>query len=370
MSYKKRPLQIARVLPYKNDQYIYQYQDHLGNVRVSFARNSAGALEVTDTNNYYPFGLNHISGMFGTSNFGGLYSYKYNGKELQETGMYDYGARMYMPDLGRWGVVDPLAEKMTRHSPYSYSYAFDNPLRFIDPDGRAPIPPDIITKVLSKNTKTYSSGTQYVSRDVSMTMTLLIYNPEGLNLSKAGFGSQGVIGWNEFNGQANRSLANGKIQQDDNIKNLSIAYKVITDANEIKGTANVMTITSKDVYSSKDGTSANGLTEGIGGQIGIVNYQGGDFKHTIFHELGHMLGLGEGYKQAVTLYLNENSNTIMDNNGRFNVTTQQRAEAAWVPLNVKQGDVYKASTPGNNPNFRRSSELKKAVENFNEINTR
>ncbi|MBP1165652.1 RHS repeat-associated protein [Chryseobacterium sp. PvR013] len=122
---------------FTENRYIYQYRDHLGNARVSFAKNSEGALEITDTNNYYPFGLNHIEGMLSTSNFGGYYSYKYNGKELQETGMYDYGARFYMPDIGRWGVVDPLAEKMTRHSPYNY--AFNNPIRFIDPDGRDPI---------------------------------------------------------------------------------------------------------------------------------------------------------------------------------------------------------------------------------------
>ena len=63
------------------------------------------------------------------------YQYQYSGKELQkETGWSDFGARMYMSDIARWGVIDPLAETTTRVNPYNY--ALDNPVMYVDPDGR------------------------------------------------------------------------------------------------------------------------------------------------------------------------------------------------------------------------------------------
>jgi RHS repeat-associated protein len=119
---------------YQKEQYIYQYKDHLGNVRVSYGRNSAGALEITDANDYYPFGMNHLK----TGNaFFGRGSYKdnkYNGKELQETGMYSYGWRDYMPDIARWNGIDQLAEAYTSTSPFAY--VANNPVLMTDPDGR------------------------------------------------------------------------------------------------------------------------------------------------------------------------------------------------------------------------------------------
>ncbi|MEM7548391.1 MAG: fibronectin type III domain-containing protein [Bacteroidota bacterium] len=92
---------------------------------------------IVQATNYYPFGLAH-HGQFNRQN-SPFNKYQYNGFELDDElgfGLYDYQARYYDPVLGRFINVDPAADLMRRHSPYNY--AFDNPIRFIDPDGMVP----------------------------------------------------------------------------------------------------------------------------------------------------------------------------------------------------------------------------------------
>ena len=112
--------------------YEYSLTDHLGNSRVNFDTGTGVARQV-QTDDYYPFGMDIASG----SRLSPPNNYLYNKKELQDgLGLYDYGARLYDPVVGRWTSVDPLAEKGRRWSPYAYG--FDDPIRFIDPDGMWP----------------------------------------------------------------------------------------------------------------------------------------------------------------------------------------------------------------------------------------
>ena len=128
--------------------YVYNYVDHLGNVRLSYTDGDGNgsidpSTEIIQEKNYYPFGLTHQGYNDGGSPYGNAAAkrFGFGGKELQDGNFsgntldwYDFGARNYNPDLGRWMNLDPLSEVYYESSPYIYT--LNNPILFIDPDGK------------------------------------------------------------------------------------------------------------------------------------------------------------------------------------------------------------------------------------------
>lgn len=132
----------------------YELSNHLGNVLVTvsdrkllddmgdaFPANDRYTADVTYFSDYYPFGM-AMMGRRATGN----YRYGFNGKENDPSGEWgvqtiqDYGFRLYNPGLARWLSIDPLVAKYPYMSPYASN--LNNPIKFIDIDGRVIVNPD------------------------------------------------------------------------------------------------------------------------------------------------------------------------------------------------------------------------------------
>ncbi len=120
---------------------------------VSYSGSAPAVEQVTE---YYPFGS-----LFSDNNQD-KNKYLYNGKELQDEFFenYDYGARFYDAELGRWHVIDPMAESYDSWSPYNYT--LNNPISFIDPNGMKVTKTDSSYVVTGDDIYTYYSALTHI----------------------------------------------------------------------------------------------------------------------------------------------------------------------------------------------------------------
>ncbi|APD08045.1 hypothetical protein UJ101_02547 [Flavobacteriaceae bacterium UJ101] len=114
-------------------EYVYNYTDHLGNVRVSYV-NEDGKAKIVEESNYYPFGLKHNGYNKVVYPIAEKYKYGYNGKELTDElgyNMLEMDMRQFDPAIARWVVQDPVVH----HSMSSYTGFDNNPVFWADPSG-------------------------------------------------------------------------------------------------------------------------------------------------------------------------------------------------------------------------------------------
>lgn len=190
-------------------EYIYQYKDHLGNIRLSYSdidgdgiidiaddTNNDGIFdtdidgdgdldsEIIEENNYYPFGLKHEGYNDLVTSTNTALNYKYNGKELeQDLGLntYNYGARFYDPAIGRWFTPDAMAEKYYDQS--TFVYTLNNPILFIDPDGNQV---EMCCKELLKWANDYRKGAWSTVGNMAQGLVTSTYNGIKSSVTEAG----------------------------------------------------------------------------------------------------------------------------------------------------------------------------------------
>jgi RHS repeat-associated protein len=194
--------------------FLYEYflKDHLGNTRALFADSDydgyISTSEVYQYANYYPFGmLQDRSATLADDN-----RRLYNGKELQSDafnldGMggddaffdwYDYSARFYDPQIGRFHTLDKFSEKYVNFTPYHYGA--NNPIRFIDVNGDSLSATTNFLNDKSLRTSLYQiltskAGIAYLSKYAAKDDAITIgnrtftfnadgeYNKDGINLT-------------------------------------------------------------------------------------------------------------------------------------------------------------------------------------------
>ncbi|MGB3452684.1 MAG: hypothetical protein WBA59_02520, partial [Moheibacter sp.] len=333
--------------------YVYNYTDHLGNVRVSYTKDpQTGNLKILDESHYYPFGLKHQeyqASSFTTSPIQGViiapvannpFKYKFQSQERQdELGLNwdSFKWRNYDYAIGRFFNIDPLAEQYSYQSPYNFA---EN--RVVD--GRE------LEGLEWKSIKNEETGT------TNLQLTIQLYNASSLNEK-----------------QLNESIDTMKAQFSESFSGDGYTGELIVNiVTEAKGDFLVKVVDGKSRSKTDDegntqttkitGAAPNSLENvntqasvdkstvriSIAGTMDGAMIPNGGLARTFAHEAGHTAGLRHTHDPA---------NPIPDVN-----QNTPRVKNKTLRRNLMNSDVPASRVPSNRGTNLENSQLKSVNE--------
>lgn len=147
------------------------YYYHEDSLNSSSALSSGGSPATqVEVNVYYPFGRMQTA----SPQAGFQVSRRFTGQVFDaESGLYYYNARFYDPELGRFIQPDDRIPDLRNPQSYNrYSYCLNNPLRYTDPDGHAPV-----ISTLTFDLKTGANSAGYKDHQFGQGYGIGLHNP-------------------------------------------------------------------------------------------------------------------------------------------------------------------------------------------------
>jgi RHS repeat-associated protein len=241
---------------------------------------------IAQETHYDPWGL-ELTGI--GYQYGGIKAnrYLYQGKEFLDDlslNIYDFHARGYDPVIGRTWQLDPHAHKYPSMSPYSW--VANNPLIYIDPDGRdikiasEEVDGKTVITITVTGKLVNESGTSYTSEQLQAYTDRLVSS-----ISSAYTGSDGDVSW--------KGVANITVATDDNpLSSTDHAFRIVDEgdipgAEGVTGVLGMAPFGENVVYLSNHMLDRKQAAEGEYAGTGKTATGTGTLERTGPHELGH-----------------------------------------------------------------------------------
>jgi RHS repeat-associated protein len=173
----------------------YYHLDALGSIRAVTDQ----SVQIVERHDYYPFGEECTTGPCANNPGAGAgQPRKFTGKERDpETGLDYFGARYYGSKIGRFTTVDPyLDQQAALVDPQQwnrYAYGRNNPLKFVDPDGRHPIIIVLLAATFLLNNPTNANVTQGPTHDTIVPNSVIVTAGYGLAAGGARMAGKEVL---------------------------------------------------------------------------------------------------------------------------------------------------------------------------------